>query len=157
MMTADTAITLLERQVCPACGESTAVEIEHDDERPVAFEGCKNKHVWPYDRFSEDRSVNAFEGEFAPTTIDEHLDLYGCWRMAEPIFVVTTTPGPHVEFVELEREDGSLADVTAPYAPYPGKEGLWRLGPLYHAAEVELLRREINTLREELKSTGAIP
>lgn len=76
-MTPDEAIAMLDQQICPTCGQPTLIEIESDDERATAFEGCKNKHVWPYDRFNEDRSTNAFDGEFDPTTVEERLDEYG--------------------------------------------------------------------------------
>lgn len=75
-LTPDEAIGMLDLQVCPACNEPTLPEIECDEERAVAFETCKNKHIWPYSRFSEDRSTNAFDGEFDPTTIEEKLDEY---------------------------------------------------------------------------------
>lgn len=72
----DDAIQLLDEQTCPICRTDTAPVIEHDEDRVIAAEVCENNHRWPYSKFSEDRSTNAFEGEFDPIEIDERLDAY---------------------------------------------------------------------------------
>lgn len=75
-MTPDEAIAKLDEQQCPmGCG-ATGPEVEYDDERTVAFELCKNAHVWPYHKFSDEPSTNSFIGEFDPKTIEEKLEEY---------------------------------------------------------------------------------
>jgi hypothetical protein len=48
----------------------------------------------------------------------------------DAVYVVTTAPGPNVEFMEMETADGH--GVYVPMEPYT--KNLWRIGPLYRRA-----------------------
>ena len=53
----------------------------------------------------------------------------------EPVYFVTTGPGPDCEFVKIETEDGRNVSVEST-TPHPANLRLWRTGPLYRSAKL---------------------